>query len=171
MYTLGPEEKTTTVIAYTPNMLVRGDLVSMQSTRVGIWLRTDSAPAYLHMLKPQILVFGGGAPKSLSYPEILLPVSEMIGFHMVPPASEPPDYDPNEPNRTLDPTTILMATFVMKGKLRKAAQTTIPKAIELARSVWMSFYEVDISNPNLPQMNMTVPMMLITPARVSFVIE
>lgn len=168
MYTLGPEDKATMIMAYTPNMLVRGEVVTMKAVRVNIWLRTEGAPSYIHVHKPQIIVFGGGAPKSLSYSEILLPVSDMIGFHTVPPTDETMDYDPNEPNRVMEPMSVLMSTFIMKGKMRKSAQTDIVKTIELAKSKWISYYDVEVSNPSLPQLHMTVPLMLITPAKVSF---
>ena len=171
MYTLGPEEKTTLVMAYTPGMLVRGEVVTNQAVRVNIWLRTESAPTYLHIYKAQVIVFGGGAPKSLSYAEILVPIHDMIGFHTVPPTNETLDYDPNEPNRTMEPVSVLMGTFTMKGKMRKSAQTDLVKSIELAKANWVSFYDVEISNPALPQLHMTVPMMLMTPSRISFAVE
>ncbi len=170
MYTLGAEEKTTLTMAYTPTMLVRGEVVSMQSMRVGIWLRTDSAPKYLHFLKPQIIMFGAGAPKSLSYPELLLPVSEMIGFHVVPPTDEPLDYDPNEQNRAMEPVSMLLGTFFIKSKIRIAGGTSASKAIDLSRATWMSTYDAEISNSALPQFNMIAPMMLINPMRAAFIL-
>src|SRR5512147_3112492 len=123
MYTLKPDEKTNPVMLYTQQSVVRGELVTKQSVlRVNIWLRTDGAPRYLHILKPQILVFGGGSAKPLSYSEVYFPVGEAIAFHTLPPTNEPLDYDPQEANRTMEPVELLVGTFVMKGKIRISTQ-------------------------------------------------
>ncbi len=170
MYTLKPDEKTTPVMLYTQQSVVRGELVAKQTVlRVNIWLRTDGAPRYMHILKPQILVFGGGPAKALSYSEVYFPTSEAIAFHTLPPTDEPLDYDPNEANRTMAPVDILAGTFVMKGKIRISTQTEIGVSLEMARVSWMSIYDVSISNPHLPQMAaLQVPMILINPNRVAY---
>src|SRR5512138_2628612 len=148
MYTLKPDERTTPVMLYTQQSVVRGEVVAKQSVhRVNIWLRTDGAPRYMHILKPQILVFGGGPAKALSYSEIYFPTSEAIAFHTLPPTDEPLDYDVNEANRTMEPIDVLVGTFVMKGKIRISTQTDIGSSLEMARVSWMSVYDVSISNP------------------------
>ncbi len=93
MYVLRPDEKTTPVMLYTQQSVVRGEVVTKQNVlRLNIWLRTDGAPRYLHILKPQVLVFGGSPVKALSYSEIYFPTSEVIAFHPLPPTDEPLDY-------------------------------------------------------------------------------
>ena len=170
MYILRPDEKTTPVMLYTPHSVVRGELVTKQNVvRINIWLRTDGAPKYMHILKPQILVFGGSPVKALSYSQIFFPASEIIAFHTLPPTDEQLDYDPNEANRTMEPIDLLVGTFVMKGKIRISTQTEISTSIEMARISWMSVYDVVVTNPYLPQMAaMQVPMVLVNPTRVSF---
>jgi hypothetical protein len=170
MYILRPDEKTTPVMLYTPHSVVRGELVTKQNVqRINIWLRTDGAPKYMHILKPQILVFGGSPVKALSYAQIFFPTSEIIAFHTLPPADEQLDYDPNEANRTMEPIDLLVGTFVMKGKIRISTQTEISTSIEMARISWMSVYDVVVTNPYLPQMAaLQVPMVLVNPTRISF---
>ena len=170
MYVLRPDEKITPVMLYTHDTLVRGDAVSKQSVlRVNIWLRTDGAPKYIHVLKPQVIVFGGTPVKPLSFAEIYFPTSQMIGFHTLPPTDEPLDYDPNEANRVMQDVQVLMGSFVVKGKIRISAQTEVSTSLEVARITWMSIYDVEIANPYLPQMPpMRVPMMLVNPERVAF---
>lgn len=170
MYTLKPDEKTTPVMLYSQQSVVRGELVTKQSVlRVNIWLRTEGAPKYIHILKPQILVFGGGPTKALSYSEIFFPTSEAIAFHTLPPTDEALDYDPNEANRIMEPIDLLVGTFIMKGKLRISTQTEISTSLEMTRVPWLSIYEVSISNPHLPQMAaLQVSMVLISPSRVAF---
>ncbi|HLO34077.1 MAG TPA: hypothetical protein VK249_33335 [Anaerolineales bacterium] len=170
MYTLRPDEKTTPVMLYTQQSVVRGEVVTKQSVlRVNIWLRTDGAPKYLHILKPQVLVFGGSPVKALSYSEIYFPTSEAIAFHPLPPNDEPLDFDPNEANRMMQVIELLVGTFVMKGKIRISTQTEVSTSLEVARVSWMSIYDVWISNPYLPQMPaLQVPMVLVNPSHVAF---
>lgn len=170
MYVLKSDEKTTPVMVYTHHNVVRGEVVTKQNIlRINIWLRTDGAPRYLHILKPQVLVFGGGPAKALSYAEIFFPVAEAIAFHTLPPTDEPLDYDPGEANRTMEAIEIMLGTFVMKGKTRISTQTEISTSLEMARVSWMSIYEVSVTNPYLPQMAaLQVPMALVNPNRVPF---
>ena len=170
MYILRPDEKTTPVMLYTQESLVRGDVVTKQSViRVNIWLRTDGAPSYMHLLKPQVLVFGGNPVKALSYSEIYYPTTQLIAFHVMPPADEALDYDPGEANRMMQPVDVLAGTFIMKGKIRISTQTELGTSLEVARISWMSLYDVEISNPYLPQMPpMHVPMVLVNPSHVAF---
>jgi hypothetical protein len=170
MYVLRPDERTTPVMLYSLESVVRGEVVTKESVhRVNIWLRTDGAPKYMHILKPQVLVFGGSPVKSLSYQEIYFPVSEIIAFHTVPPTDEPLDYDSAEANRMMQPVEALVGTFVMKGSIRISTQTEVGVSLEVARVVWMSLYDVSITNPYLPQMPpIQTPMALVNPNRVAF---
>jgi hypothetical protein len=170
MYVLRPDEKTAPVMLYTLQSVIRGEVVTKQNVlRINIWLRTDGAPRYLHILKPQVLVFGGNPAKALSYSEIYYPTSEAVAFHPLPPIEEPLDYDPNEANRTMQAVELLVGTFIMKGNIRISTQTEVATSIEVARVSWMSVYDVWISNPYLPQMPaLQVPMVLINPNHVAF---
>jgi hypothetical protein len=170
MYTLAADEKTTLVMAYTLNTLVRGEAVTKDTVRVNVWLRTDGAPAYIHLLNAQVLVFGGGMPKSLSYGEFFQPTQDMIGFHAVPPTDEPLDYDSAEKNRSMDTVTALLGTFLLKAKIRFSSQTGMGATLEVARTTWMSLYEVDVSNPSLPQLALHVPMMLVRPLKIGIAV-
>jgi hypothetical protein len=171
MYTLTPDEKATLVMAYTQNLFVRGEAVTKQTVRLNSWLRTQGMPEYIHMLRAQVLVFGGGI-KSLSYPEIYVPTASVIAFHLAPPTDEALDYDPEEKNRVMEPAMVLVGTFQFKGKLRVSAQTGLGSTLESSRSQWLSIYEVEVTNPNLPQMPaISVPMILMNPKQVSFALE
>jgi hypothetical protein len=158
---------------YTRDSLVRGEVVTKESiVRVNIWLRTDGVPKYMHLLKAQILVFGGSPVKALSYSQIYFPTTDLIAFHTLPPADEPLDYDPGEPNRMMEPVEMLVGTFLMKGQIRISAQTEVGVSLEVARVAWMSLYDAVITNPYLPQMPpMHVPMVLVNPSHVAFGIQ
>ena len=170
MYILRPDEKTVPVMLYAHTSVIRGEAVLKQnSPRVNIWLRTDGAPRYMHILKPQVLVFGGSPVKALSYAEMYFPTSEAIAFHPLPPLEEPLDYDPSEADRKMEVVEMLVGTFVMKGNIRISTHMEVATSLEAARVSWLSVYDVWISNPYLPQMPaLQVPMVLVNPAHVSF---
>jgi len=170
MYILRPDERTSLVMLYAMHSVVRGEAVVKQNVpRVNIWLRTDGAPRYIHVLKPQVLLFGGSPVKALSYSEIYFPTAEVSAFHTLPPTEEPLDYDPEEENRKMESVELLVGTFVMKGNIRISAQTEAGTSLEVARVSWMSVYDVWITNPYLPQMPaLQTAMVLVNPTHVAF---
>jgi hypothetical protein len=169
MYKLGPEEKTSTVMIYSPNAFVRGDVVTRQNMRVSIWLRTQGVPNYIHLLNANILLFGGTPPKSISYNELYFPVSQIIAYHLAPPLADPLDYDSSEPNLIMTDVNLGVATFTVKGKLLISTRTDFASSIEARHSTWLTIYEAEITNPFLPQMPpIHVPMILARPDQVSF---
>ncbi len=170
MYILRPDEKTSLVMLYTMHNVVRGEAVVKQNVpRVNIWLRTDGVPRYIHILKPQVLVFGGSPVKSLTYSELYFPTSQVIAFHTLPPTEEALDYDATEADRRMEDVHLMVGTFVMNGKIRISTHTEVDTTLESARVSWISVYDVSISNPYLPQMpSLQVPMVLVNPNHVAF---
>jgi len=170
MYILRPDEKTSLVMLYTMHSLVRGEAVVKQNVpRVNIWLRTDGVPRYIHILKPQVLVFGGSPVKALTYSELYFPTSQVIAFHTLPPTDESLDYDATEADRRMEVVDLVVGTFSMKGKIRISTHTELDTTLESARVSWISVYEVSITNPYLPQMPaLQVPMVLVNPGHVAF---
>jgi hypothetical protein len=170
MYILRPDEMTSPAMFYTLQSVVRGEAVVKQNVpRVNIWLRTDGAPRYIHILKAQVLAFGGSPVKAVSYSELYFPTSQVIAFHTLPPTEEPLDYDPSESDRKMEAVDLLVGTFVMKGQIRISTHTEVDTTLESAVVSWMSVYDVSITNPYLPQMPaLQVPMIVVNPSYVSF---
>ena len=172
MDTLAPDEKSTLVMIYTPNLLIRGSVITKETTRVEIWPRTLGLPNFIRVFNPSILVFGGTPPRPYSQAEILVPSTSMLGFHLAPPSVAPLDYDESEKNRSMEPISLLMGTFYVKGHIRVANAAAIIKSLDVAYNSWLSLYNVEISNPFLPQMPaMPVPMLLVSPHQISFLME
>jgi hypothetical protein len=169
MYTLNADEKTSLVMIYTAALLVRGEVVTKQGIRVSTWLRTDGAPEYMHLINVQVLNFLGSQVRSSSFPEMFMPAAQVIGFHLVPPAQDTLDYEADEANRTMQPVTVLLGSFLIAGKVRISTQTGFATSIATSRLAWMSIYEASISSPALPQMAaLAVPMLVVRPNHVSF---
>jgi hypothetical protein len=169
MYTPHPDEKTSTVMIYSVNAFIRGELVTRENARVSIWLRTQGVPNYVHLLKAQVLLLGGTPPRSVAYNELFFPAAEIIAFHLAPPVTDPLDYDPLESNRTMTEVNLLLGAFMVKGRLRISTHTDFATSIEVGRATWLSVYDADITNPFVSQMPpIHVPMMLVRPEEVTF---
>jgi hypothetical protein len=175
MYKIARDEKTTLVMVYARNKLVRGELVTKQDVRVNIWLRSQGVPNYIHLLRSQVWFFGGEPPRSLEYAEYFLPAGRIIGFHLAPPISshtaveqEFLDYDASVPNRSMLEVECILGAFIVKGKVRTSTQVDLPTNVEMMHMTWLSVYDADISSPFLNQMPVIhVPFALINPDQVS----
>ncbi len=169
-YTLAADEKTTLVMLYTSSGLIRGEVITKASMRVSIWLRTQSAPEFIHLLKANVLTFGGGGPaKSASFPELIVPTEEVLAFHMAPPTFDPLDYEESEVNRVMEPVSVLVGTFHIDGCMRLSTQSDVSTNLNVAHSKWISLYDITVSNPHLANMGvMKAPMTLIKISKVIF---
>jgi hypothetical protein len=150
-YTLGPEEKATPLMVYTQHHLSWGELVSKELVRVSTWLRTPTAPNYLTLRDAQVL-YAAGSAVAVPCRELYIPAQEVLAYHMLPPAADPPDYDPQEPNRKLEPVTVLLGAFRFDGHLRMASSVDLGRFLDVMSEKWTSFYEVTISLPQRPNM-------------------
>lgn len=162
-YTLEANDKATMVMVYTHNMLARGEMITKGHLRVSTFLRTQAAPEFVGLYNTQVLVFGGPTGiQQASFSEYFVPTSQILAYHIVPPAKDPPDYDPSEPNRKMEPAVVLVGTFRFSGSLRMATQSRLSKYLEVARESFFSMYDVEITNPGLPSASaLKVPILLI----------
>jgi hypothetical protein len=168
MKPLGPEEKISTVMVYTRNLLARGQVVTHEQVRVSIWLRTQGAPNFIHLFNPNVILFGGTPPKSLNFSEFFVPTTDAIAFHLAPPERDPLDYDESESNRMMQSVNMLVGSFMLHSKLRISTQTDLATSLDVSQSTWLSVYDAHIGNPYLPQFNMHVPMLLVRPNHAGF---
>jgi hypothetical protein len=168
MKPLEPDEKIALVMLYTNTSLVRGEIVVKINQRVNIWLRSLGVPNYIHIHKAQTISFNGASTRTSALAEMFLPTVQVLGFHIVPPTDEPLDYEEGEALRVMQALDVMVGTFLMKGKIRISSQLDIAASLDVMRSVWLSVYDADITNPYLPQFNMHVPMLLVNPTQVTF---
>jgi hypothetical protein len=105
MYTPQSDEKLTSIMIYSSDKLIRGEVVTKDNALVSRWLRTQGAPTYLHVLKANVISFAAGAPRVHNFEEVYFPTSECLVFHLTPPVSDPLDYEADEQNRLMQPMT------------------------------------------------------------------
>ncbi len=151
LYRLGADDKIAPVMVYTQSALYWGELVVKEMVRVSTWLRTNNAPDRIHIYNARVLSsIGSPQAKPQHFSEVYVATTQINVFHMIPPHKDPPDYDPSEPNRKMEPVTMLVSNFRIDGHLRLASSGSVDKFLEVARESFTSVYDAKISHPNNP---------------------
>lgn len=171
-YKLENDEKATPIMIYTQYGMARGELVSKEPIRVSTWLRSTSGITYLTMYRAQTMTISSGGPHVDSYTELHIPISQIIAYHLLPPAQEPLDYDPSEPNRKLVAVILNFGSFRALANIRIAETTTLSLHLRSSRETYISVYDIEVSNPNLPKMAaIKAAMMLVQPSLATFAVK
>jgi hypothetical protein len=162
-YRLDQDEKVAVVVVYTPGILFRGELVVKKLIRVNTWLRTNTAPDKITLYNAKALVTAGGtAGKPMYFTELHIATKQIEAFHLLPPANEPLDYDPTEPNRRMQAVTVLLGSFRIDGSLRMSSQSNLTKFLDITRETFTPIYDSQVSNPLIPSIGvLSVPYLLI----------
>lgn len=168
MYELKSNEKITPAMFYTANALFHGEVVTTTVVRVNIWLRSDSAPKYIHMLNAQMLSLSGNG-QTMKLNEVFLPTATVIAYHAAPSVEIELDYMENEPNRRMVPVKVIGPSFLtISGENRISTQTDFGTTLEVGRTNWLSLYNIAVSSPNIPKMRLEAPMLLMRPESFNF---
>jgi hypothetical protein len=150
-YTLGSDDKVAHVMAYTSGALYWGEVVVKELVRVSTWLRTKNAPDRLRIFNAKaVSTYAGGQAKPMHFSELYVATTQINIFHIIPPAKDPLDYDPTEPNRMMVPVSMLVSNIRIDGHLRLATSGSLSKFLEIVRENFTSIYDAQISSPNLP---------------------
>jgi hypothetical protein len=167
---IAEDEKLTSVMFYTSHSLIWGQVLSKQAIRVSTWLLTDMAPSYLKLYDAQHMVIGGAHPLAPVKSSILyLQINNINAYHLMAPSSEPLDYDPDEPNRKMIPTTAYMGYFQFEGFSRMAEFTNMENYLSAAKAEFIPVYNSQMTCPMVPSIKgIQAPMVLVRQKRVEF---
>ncbi len=169
LYKLQDGDKVTVVMSYTLNSVAWGEVITKEAIRVSTWLRTPMAPQYVTLFDAKLILTGGAQHPPQSFRELHVPTAQIIAFHLVPPAHETLDYDPQEPMRKMEATTALVGSFRFDGCIRMSTQTSLERYLDVAKETFTPLYEVDISQPTAPGIHaLHVPYVLIRREMVTF---
>lgn len=172
LYVLGPDDKVAQVMVYTPSCLFWGEIIVRQLVRVSTWLKTNTAPDRICIYNAHGLLTNSAAPKPNSYQELHVATSQIMAYHLIPPAKDPIDYDPTEPNRHMEPINALVGSYLIKGHIRISDRTNLAKFLEVARENFTSLYDCEIVNLAIPTMGiMAVPYILVRQDQTVFTIR
>ena len=170
-YELQPDEKSGSIIVYLNHGLCIGDVIVKTSIRnISTWLRTNAAPETIYLRKAKMIYIAPDAkPKSMTFNELHIATSDVLAYHLLPPAKDPLDFDPEEPNRHMVPTSVLVGRFRIDGNLRISKQVDLKKSLEISREEFKSIYDANIYCPVMPALGIvTVPLVLIRQSAAMF---
>lgn len=170
-YTLSADEKSASLIVYLNDAIIIGDAILKESIKfVSTWLRTNAAPETIYLRKAKMIYIAvDSKPKAMTFNEIFVNTSDILAYHLLPPAKDPLDFDPDEPNRRMIPLTVLVGKFRIDGKTRISQQVELKKALEISREEYKSIYDAKIYCPIMPGLGIVeVPMLLIRQAKATF---
>jgi hypothetical protein len=171
-YRLEPDDKVTPMMVYTNTSMTKGEFISKEVVRVGTWLRTVSGISYISLFRAQSMTSTGTTAQVASFSELHIPINQLVGYHILPPAQEPLDYDPTEPHRKMESLILTFGPFRALCKLRIGETSSLSTHLKTSREAYMSIYEVEVSNPSIPNMAaIKAPMMLVQPSLVTFAIK
>lgn len=160
-YNLGPDEKAAQVMVYTATSFYWGEVVVKNIIRVSTWLRTNTVPNRISLYNAMGLITLPGC-KPFSFSEVHIPLGQIQAFHLIPPAQDPPDFDPTEPNRMNHPIGAIINSFIIKGSLRLSASADLKKFLEVTHETFTSIYDAEVSNPAVQSFRgLSVPYLLV----------
>ena len=159
---LQDDEKSVNVMAYTHSSIHWGTVIVKNPIRVSTWLRTNLAPDLITIYNASSLNTAIPGAKPIQSRELYLFTNQIIAFHMSPPQEDPPDYDPTEPNRYMDPISILVGTFRIDGHIRLSLISNVEKYLDRTREEFTSIYDAKIYNiANINSGVMKVPYLIV----------
>ena len=169
-YIVGDDEKVSKIMVYTSQTLFWGDVVVKDQLRVSTWMRTNVAPDFFRLYDARVIYPSpGDSPRPIGYSELYIPTNQVIAYHLMPPLTEPLDYDPTEPNRIMEPIRVLAGTSLIQGGLRISTQFTLGKYLEFTKELFIPLYDVEIVNQIMPSLGvMRVYYVLVRQNAVSF---
>ena len=167
---IAADEKLTPVMFYTDHLVARGMAVTKEAIRVNIWLRTQSAPEFIHLKNCQVISFTGPGPvQPITFSDYFLPAGQVLAYHLLPPASDPLDYDETEKNRKMEPVMVLVGNFRFNAQMRMSTQLNVGGNLDVSRIAFLSVYNAEISNPYIPSMGVIkAPMVLVRVSQATF---
>ncbi len=150
-FTVQDDEKTANIMAYTLAAIHWGTIVVKSAIRVNTWLRTNLSPDIVTIYNAHTLyTSNASSAKSIASRELYLFTNQIIGFHLLPPQEEPLDFDSTEPNRYMDPVTVLIGSFKVEGFLRLSMLFNAEKYLDVTRENFTSIYNAEINNISIP---------------------
>jgi hypothetical protein len=145
------DEKLVPTMIYTPQRLIWGQLITKPVIRVSTWLQTEMAPKYINLSEAQVLFLNGSSEtKPIRYPDVYVETQQIIAYHILQPADESPYFDPNAPNRKMEPVTALVGVFRFDCAIRLAEQSDLKNFLSVQKGNFLPVFDPIMSCPLLP---------------------
>jgi hypothetical protein len=169
-FTPEPDEKLVPTMIYTHQRLIWGKLIVKKVIRVSILLQTEMAPKYMDLRDVQVLMFGAGnKTETLKFPLLHVENTQIIAYHILPPADESPYYEVNEPNRKMEKISALAGIFRFNGAVRIAQQSDLKTFLGVQKGNFLPIFDATLTCPLLPLLQgIKTPYMLVRQGETLF---
>lgn len=148
-----PDEKTTPVMVYTQNALIWGKVVTKKTLMASRLLIGVSVPDFITIIDAQNMpTVGGKMLKPLKFDAFYLPVHQVLAYHLVPPNTDPYDFDEKEPNRAMRSVEVQVGAFQFNAHVRISTQTSIQAFLGVSKAQFLSVYDLEVVHPYNPNM-------------------
>lgn len=170
---IADDDKLTQVMIYTHSSIIWGQAISKQAIRVNSWLYSEMAPTYIKLYNAQLLMIDGSNSQVPHKHSVMhIQTSGIIAFHLMPPFIEGVDYDRDEPNRKLVPTSAYITYFRFDGFFRMAEMTSIDNFLGATKGEYISIYDITMTCPLIPSIKgIKAPMALLRQSGVTFTVD
>jgi hypothetical protein len=148
-FQLSTEETTTSLMFYTHQGLVWGDIVHHEQVLPGRLLTGVSTPDVITLYNAQVMFTETNyIARPVKHKELIFHEHNVLGYHLTPPNEDHLDYDPTEPNRMMTPITAHVGPFLVRAQMRISEQTTVKTNLEVSKAEFVSVYDAEISHPH-----------------------
>jgi hypothetical protein len=147
----GEDEKLTPLMIYSAQKLIWGKALSKQLIQVSSWLLSEMAPNYITLIDAQVLIFGTGQNSAkLNFSFLNIQTSQINAYHILPPADESPYYGSSEPNRKMEPVSVLSSIFRFDASIHMATQSNLYRFLSVTKEEFVPLFDVWMTSPVLP---------------------
>ena len=146
-------ETLTAMMFYTKESLVWGEILHHESVLPSRILVGVTVPEFISVFNAKMIFLEPNfISNPVSHSEIHIPAKKIIGYHLMPPHEDQIDYDPSEPNRKMQPMTVFLGPFTVKGSIRISGLTTVKSNLEVTKSEFMALYDLQINHTHQREM-------------------
>lgn len=165
---LKPGEVTTSMMFYTSNALVWGDIVHHENILASRILLGATIPEYVTIYNAQLMFAQlNYISKPVKRQELYLPTGQINAFHLTPPQEDQLDYDETEPNRVMSSVHIDIPPFTTTANMRISEVTTVKSNLEVMKSDFITFYDAQTTHANSPNMKPIPTNMILVRSKAS----
>ena len=150
---LEADEKSMPVMVYTSDALICGQIVTKQQLMAMRLLTGVSVPDYITVYQAQFIpVISGDLAQPINHAQTHLPTRLILGYHLLPPQTEPYDFDENELNRIMNPVTIKLGAFTFHAHVRISSHSSVSNYVSVVKADFIPVYDIEVIFPNTEKM-------------------
>lgn len=150
---ISDEETTTSLMFYTTQGLVWGEVVHNKQVLPGRLLVGISTPDMITLYNAQVMFTEANfISRPVKHKELFIHEHNVLAYHLTPPAQDQIDYDPTEPHRIMTPVGVHIGAFQAKVQMRISDRTSVKTNLDVSKSEFITFYDAEVTHPHNPNM-------------------